>query len=121
MSLFFTFFVYINSNLGKFTDEGIVACSKSKTTKVTLGYKPSFLFIITTNSSSNPITGNSFMGCYYDAKYSTTQVRVGSGVYTLPLSASQNNSIISIDDDGFTFGKVSSVETYSHIKYYAIK
>lgn len=110
-----------NSNLGNFTDEGIVACSVSATTKVTLGYKPSFLFIIVTNSSSNPITGNSFMACYYDANYSTTQVRVGSSAHTLPLPISQTNAIISVDSDGFTFGKVSSVTTYSHIKYYAIK
>lgn len=108
----------LNSNLKKI-ETGSVQLSTSTTTKVTLGYKPSLLFVIMylNNVGSG---NNAFLGCYYDSAFDTSHILVGSSWYTLPLNSS-NNCVRSIDDDGFTMNKSSSATTYNYCQYYAVR
>lgn len=83
-------------------DSGTVTVSSSETVKVTLGYKPTFIYILFKKNNNRLILNYSednYPNYQIVASHTSSDSFVESNV---PTTAS--NRIISIDNDGFTLG-----------------
>lgn len=96
---------------GSDTVEGTVTVSTANTTKVTLGFKPSKVFVNFYRDSTH------FRLLTYDSDANnaagTYIVRIGSSIALEYDSFPSTNtgSIATIDDDGFTLCKISSSQS----------
>lgn len=102
---------------------GIFNASASEKTKVTLGFKPSRIFIAQCASESAKYTTINI----YDANYnpdvviinaSTSTSGYGNGLQERNIGSSDIGVLYSIDDDGFTMNAIQSNRLYC--RYFAM-
>jgi len=107
-----------NLSGGSVVASGTFQGSTSVTTKITLGFKPKFLYI----GPEDPNETYKYQ-IMYDDNFSITQYLFSGGTTTAveTLGNTTNNRLSTIDNDGFTFNKCGSGVANNTWRYTAIE